>query len=133
MQEKNKIFVGGIPAEVEDLSALKERAAQFGTITDSFKPVGKGFAFITFETEEQAQAAIEAMNGQPLEEGGAPLTVNLARPKTDRPRNFGDRRGGGGGYGRRDGGGFRRRDEGGFGGGRRDEGNFNDGGYSNAA
>jgi RNA recognition motif-containing protein len=59
----------------------------------------RGFAFVTMSTPEEAQKAIEAMNGSTL--GDRTLTVNVARPKEERPR--GDRgprrefRGGGGG------------------------------------
>jgi len=54
----------------------------------------RGFAFITMGTPEEAQKAIDAMNGASL--GGRNLTVNMARPKEERPG------GGGGGGGRRD-------------------------------
>ena len=65
----------------------------------------RGFAFVTMSTPEEAQKAIEAMNGASL--GERALTVNIARPKEERPRNDrGPRReygggggGGGGGYG----------------------------------
>jgi len=64
----------------------------------------RGFGFVTMSTEEEAQKAIQAMNGAQLD--GRALTVNIARPKEERPS------GGGGGYGRGP-----RRD---FGGGRRE-------------
>jgi RNA recognition motif-containing protein len=52
----------------------------------------KGFGFVEMETDEEAQAAIAAMNGQQHE--GRALTVNEAKPREDRS-------GGGGGYNRR--------------------------------
>jgi RNA recognition motif-containing protein len=52
----------------------------------------RGFAFVTMSTPEEAQKAIEAMNGATL--GDRQLTVNIARPKEDRPPR---REGGGGG------------------------------------
>jgi RNA recognition motif-containing protein len=52
----------------------------------------RGFAFVTMSTPEEAQKAIEAMNGANL--GDRALTVNIARPKEERPRGAG---GGGGG------------------------------------
>jgi len=64
----------------------------------------RGFGFVTMSTPEEAQKAIDAMHGKEL--AGRALTVNLARPREERP-------GGGGGGGRRD---FR----GGGGGGRRE-------------
>jgi cold-inducible RNA-binding protein len=52
----------------------------------------RGFGFVTMSTPEEAQKAIEALNGAQL--GGRALTVNVARPREDRPP------GGGGGGGR---------------------------------
>jgi RNA recognition motif-containing protein len=52
----------------------------------------RGFGFVTMSTPEEAQKAIEALNGAQL--GGRALTVNIARPREDRPP------GGGGGGGR---------------------------------
>ena len=54
----------------------------------------RGFGFITMSTPEEAEKAIEAMNGKPLD--GRNLTVNIARPREERPP------GGGGGGGRRE-------------------------------
>ena len=56
----------------------------------------KGFGFVELP-EENMQAAIDATNGK--EFGGRTLTVNEARPKTDRNRGGGNRGGFGGGYG----------------------------------
>ena len=53
----------------------------------------RGFGFITMSTPEEAEKAIEAMNGKPLD--GRNLTVNSARPREERPP-------GGGGGGRRE-------------------------------
>ena len=84
-----------------------------GDIRTLFEPFGpiaevriigdKGFGFVEIP-EEQMAAAIEATNGKEL--GGRTLTVNEARPKTDRPRSSGGG-GGGGGYGGGGGGGRR--------------------------
>ncbi len=82
-------------------------------LTDKFTGRSKGFGFVTFATDEEAQAAVEAFNEKEIE--GRNLVVNVARPKTDRPRRDfgGDRRGGNrnGGFNNR-GGGYndRRRD-----------------------
>ncbi len=86
---------------------------------DSGRP--KGFAFVEMNNTDEANAAIEAING--TQAGGRALVVNEARPREDRPRTGGfgggNRRGGfGGGNNRRGGfGGGNRR--GGFGGGER--------------
>jgi RNA recognition motif-containing protein len=67
----------------------------------------RGFAFVTMSTPDEAQKAIEAMNGATLADRA--LTVNIARPKEERPRGGGGDRGprreyggGGGGGGGRD-------------------------------
>ena len=57
----------------------------------------RGFGFITFSTPDEAQKAVEAMNGAQI--GGRPLTVNIARPREDRPSGGGGGYGGGGGGG----------------------------------
>jgi RNA recognition motif-containing protein len=79
----------------------------------------KGFGFVEMATDQEAQAAIAALNGQ--EHQGRALTVNEARPREERGRGFGGGGGGGGrggyGGGRGGGGGY------GGGGGRGDRGN----------
>ena len=72
----------------------------------------RGFAFVTMSTADEAQKAIQALHGAQLD--GRELTVNVARPREERPRN--DRGGGGGGGDR----GPRRDFGGGGGGGRRE-------------
>ena len=91
--EKNKVFVGNVSYGTA-IETLVELFSQFGEVTESYKPQGKGFAFITFKTEEDAQKAIEGMNGKEVD--GRELVVSIARPREDRPRrSFGnDRRGG---------------------------------------
>ncbi len=98
---QNKLFIGNV-AFATTIETLVAQFSQFGEITDSYKPQGKGFAFITFKTDEAAAAAIEAMNGKEVD--GRELVVNIARPKEDRPaRSFGGgNRGGFGGGFRRD-------------------------------
>ena len=94
---------------------LQEAFGAFGTVVeanlmmDRMSGRSRGFAFITMSTPEEAQKAIEAMNGAQLAERA--LTVNIARPKEERPRgggggDRGPRRdyGGGGGGGSRGGG-----------------------------
>ena len=76
----------------------------------------KGFGFVEMANDQEAEAAIAALNGQ--QHNGRALTVNEARPREDRGGGFGGgggggRRGGGGGYGGGGGGGY-----GGGGGGR---------------
>lgn len=90
-------------------------------VTDRDTGQPRGFAFVEMSDDDSAGKAMEALNGTNL--GGRNLTVNEARPKTDRPRGgggggggFGGGRGGGGG-GRGGGGGGRGRSGGGGGGG----------------
>jgi cold-inducible RNA-binding protein len=103
-----KLFVGGIPwATTSD--DLKELFSQHGTvasatvITDKMTGRSRGFAFVEFENDAEADAATEALNNK--EYNGRTLVVKEARPLEDRPkRSFGGNRGGYGnnGGGRRD-------------------------------
>ncbi len=108
-----KLYVGSLPYSTTD-DELKELFAPFGTvesarvISDKFSGRSKGFGFVEMATEEDAQKAIEGVNGKDM--GGRSLMVNEARPEAPRERSFG----GGGGRGGFGGGGGGR---GGFGGG----------------
>ena len=99
-----RLYVGNLSYEV-DSSALQNMFAAHGTvnsaevISDRMTGRSKGFGFVEMSTDEEAQAAITALNGQ--ENGGRTLTVNEAKPREDRPRTSG----GGGGYGGSGGGG----------------------------
>ena len=100
------LFVGNLSfqATENDLRALFEPFGEIASIrvmTDRDTGRSRGFGFVEMATEEAAQQAIGALNGKQAD--GRALTVNEARPKTDR--------GGGGG------GGGRGRDRGGRGGG----------------
>jgi RNA recognition motif-containing protein len=109
-----KLYVGNLSYDV-DSSALQDMFTPHGTvesaeiISDRETGRSKGFGFVQMGSDQEAQAAISAMNGQ--ENGGRALTVNEAKPREDRPRGGG---GGGGGYGGGGGGG---RSSGGGGGG----------------
>jgi cold-inducible RNA-binding protein len=102
-----KLFVGNLSFNTTE-NALQDAFAQFGTVTDvnlvtdrmSGRP--RGFAFVTMATPEEAQAAIEGLNGAQID--GRDLTVNEARPREDRPARGGGYGGGGGGGGGREGG-----------------------------
>lgn len=99
--DKNKLFVGSLPWAVTS-DQLKELFASYGEITEavviSDRNTGrsKGFGFVTFAKEEDAQKALE-MNGKEVE--GRTIVVNAAKPREER------RSGGGGGGGYRGGGG----------------------------
>jgi RNA recognition motif-containing protein len=75
-------------------------AKEVKIITDKYSGRSKGFGFAEFDTEEQAQAAIEALNEQEL--NGRKLMVNKARKMEPRKDNFGGGRNFGGGGRRKD-------------------------------
>lgn len=81
--EKNKLFVGNV-AYGTAIETLVELFSEFGKVTESYKPEGKGFAFITFETAEEAEKALEGMNGKEVD--GRQIFVNEARPREERPK-----------------------------------------------
>ena len=109
-----KLYVGNLSYQV-DSSELEQMFGAHGQVTsaqiinDRDTGRSKGFGFVEMANDNEAQAAIEALNGQ--EQNGRALTVNEARPREER----GPGGGGGGGRGGYGGGGGR----GGFGGGGR--------------
>ena len=104
----NKLYVGNLAYSVRDES-LQQAFGEFGTVTsakvmmDRDTGRSKGFGFVEMGSDAEAQAAINGMNGQPLE--GRAIVVNEARPREERPGGFGGGGGGGGGAGKRGGGG----------------------------
>jgi RNA recognition motif-containing protein len=66
-------------------------------ITDKFSGNSKGFGFVEMSTDEEAQKAIDELNGKELK--GRNIVVNEAKPREERPGGF--NRGGGGGFGDR--------------------------------
>src|SRR5947207_15266432 len=119
-----KLYVGNLGYAVTDgdLSKMFEvhgtvESAQ--VIMDRDAGRSKGFGFVEMKTDQEAQAAIAALNGQ--DSGGRPLTVNEAKPRTEGARggSGGGGRGGYGGGGRGGSGGGGRGGYGGGGGGGR--------------
>ena len=106
-----KLYVGNLGYGVTDNDLLKMFEAH-GTvesaqiIMDRDTGRSKGFGFVEMKTDQEAQAAIAALNGKDMD--GRALSVNEAKPRSE---------GGRGGAGGRGGGGFGR--GGGYGGGRR--------------
>jgi RNA recognition motif-containing protein len=111
-----KLYVGNLSYSVTE-DELRELFAQAGNVTsvavikDRDTGQSKGFAFVEFGSQADAQKAISRFNGQKL--GERTLTVNLARPKEERSRSGGygggsGNRGGYGGNRDRRGGGTRR-------------------------
>src|SRR2546428_11288767 len=103
-----KLYVGNLTYGVTD-STLEQMFAAHGTvesaqvIMDRDTGRSKGFGFVEMKTDQEAQAAIAALNGQ--DNGGRPLTVNEARPRTEGGGRGGSGGGGRGGYGGNRGGG----------------------------
>lgn len=98
-----KLYVGSLPYSVteEELRNLFSAYGQIESvriITDKFTGQSKGFGFVEMASGEEAQKAIEGVNGMKL--SGRTLIVNDARPEQKRERSFG---GGGGGRERRGG------------------------------
>ena len=110
-----KLYVGNLPYTVDD-AALESQFSSFGkvesarVITDRDTGRSKGFGFVEMASDDEANKAIESLNGQSM--GGRNLTVSEARPQAPREggrggggggggRSFGGPRGGGGGGGGR--------------------------------
>jgi RNA recognition motif-containing protein len=87
------IYVGNLPWSASE-QELADSFSQYGTvektsiIVDRESGRSKGFGFVTMNDQEEANAAIEALNG--AEHAGRNLKVNEARPREDRPRGGGD-------------------------------------------
>lgn len=109
-----KLFVGNISYNTTE-NDLQDAFAAFGTVVETNlmmdRATGRprGFGFVTMSSAEEAQRAVEGMNGKQVD--GRALTVNVARPREDRGPGGGGggggqrreyRGGGGGGGGRRD-------------------------------
>ncbi len=98
--DKKKLYVGNLPWSMNN-DSLKELFASFGEITeavvimDRYSGRSKGFGFVTFANEADAEKAIAEMAEKEVE--GRKIVVNVAKPREERGPN----RGGGGGY-RRD-------------------------------
>ncbi len=108
-----KIYVGNLPFStseqaIEDLFASHGQVDEVAMIMDRDTGRPRGFGFVTMSNDDEARAAIEAINGTELD--GRTLNVNEAKPR--------EGRGGGGGGGGRGGGGGGRGGRGGGGGGR---------------
>src|SRR5262245_25428852 len=109
------IYVGNLSWNLKDqdlsnLFASHGEVASAKIVTDKFTNRSKGFGFVEMPNDDQAQAAISALNGSEVD--GRNIVVNESRPKPE---------GGGGG-------GFKKRSFGGGGGGGFKKGGFNKGG-----
>ena len=96
MEDEKKVYIGNLEFSVteEDLrKAIEDKGIsvkEVKIITDKFSGKSKGFGFAEFETEEQAQQTIDALNEQDLK--GRPLRVSKARkmrPRSEKRDDFG--------------------------------------------
>ncbi len=107
---ENRLFVGNLAYQTME-NDLQDYFSQAGAVTsvnlmmDKFTGKSRGFAFIEFASPADAQKAVEMFQGKDFQ--GRELTVNIARPREERPPR---REGGGGGGGYRGGGGGGGRD-----------------------
>lgn len=90
-----RLFVGGLSYSVtsqqlNDIFAAVGKVNSANVITDKFTGNSKGFGFVEFENDNEADEAIKKLNETEVE--GRKITVNVARPLEERgPRNFNDR------------------------------------------
>jgi cold-inducible RNA-binding protein len=101
----NKLFVGNLSFnttenDLQDMFAAHGNVTETNLMMDRTTGRPRGFGFVTMGTDEEAQTAMGALNGQSVD--GRALTVNVARPREERS-------GGGAGGGRREFGGARNR------------------------
>ena len=95
----SKLYVGNLSYEVTNAD-LNTMFTPHGTVSsaeviqDRDTGRSKGFGFVQMGSDQEAQAAIGALNGQ--QHDGRALTVNEAKPREDRPRSGGGGGGGGG-------------------------------------
>ena len=122
-----KIFVGSLPYKIEE-NELREYFEEYGEVTsvkiiiDKLSGRSKGFGFIEMPNDQQAQQAIDELNGAEVE--GRTIVVNEAEERRE------NRGGGGGGFNRGGGGGGGGYNRGGGGGGYNKGGNRGGGGRS---
>jgi cold-inducible RNA-binding protein len=96
----NKLYVGNLSFDTTE-NDLSDAFAAHGTVTETNLMMdrttgrSRGFAFITMSSAEEAQKAIAALNGKDM--GGRALTVNVAKPREERPTGRREYGGSGGG------------------------------------
>ena len=98
---ENRLFVGNLAYQTieNDLQELFSEAGVVSSVNlmlDKFTGKSRGFAFVEYASPEEAKKAVEMFHGKDFQ--GRPLTVNIARPREDRPPRSGGGGGGGGGY-----------------------------------
>ncbi|RKX73507.1 MAG: RNA-binding protein [Spirochaetes bacterium] len=85
---QKKLYVGGLSYSVTD-EQLQELFSNYGAVesatvvTDKYTDSSRGFGFVEMGSQQEAESAIQALNGSQFE--GRTLTVNIARPRGERP------------------------------------------------
>ena len=95
---ESRLFVGNlayqtIDADLQDLFSQAGVVSSANVMMDKFTGKSRGFAFVEMGSADEANKAVEMFQGKEFQ--GRALTVNIARPREDRPPRSG---GGGGGY-----------------------------------
>jgi RNA recognition motif-containing protein len=94
---QNRLFVGNLSYQTGE-NELQDYFAQAGAVTsvnlmmDKISGKSRGFAFVEFATPEEAAKAVEQFHNKEFQ--GRALTVNIARPREERPPRPGGGRGG---------------------------------------
>jgi len=99
------LYVGNLPhstteTELRNIFEAHGTVEKITVLTDRDTGRSRGFGFVEMTNASEADKAIATLNGTDL--GGRTLTINEAKPKSERPRSGGYRFGGGGGRGRDD-------------------------------
>lgn len=90
----NKLYIGNLSWNIRT-EQLREIFSEAGEVIDAIviedktnpsRPRSKGFGFVTFATEEEAEKAIKLFNGKEVD--GRELVVNVARPQEERPARY---------------------------------------------
>lgn len=96
---ESRLFVGNLAYQTMD-NDLQDHFSQAGVVSsvnvmmDKFTGKSRGFAFVEMGSAEEANKAVEMFHNKEFQ--GRALTVNIARPREDRPPRSGG--GGGGGF-----------------------------------
>jgi cold-inducible RNA-binding protein len=101
MSNESRLFVGNLSYQTMEQD-LQEYFSQAGVVSsvnlmlDKFTGKSRGFAFVEFGSLDEANKAVEMFHNKEFQ--GRPLTVNIARPREERPQRGGGGGGGGGGW-----------------------------------
>ncbi len=95
MSNQARLFVGNLSYRTME-NDLQDFFCQAGTVTavnimyDKFTGRSRGFAFVEYANPDEANSAVEMFHGKEFQ--GRPLTVNVARPREERPSTGADSR-----------------------------------------